>query len=368
MKKILGILLVVLFFSACQTKKVETIKIGAILPLTGDVAVYGNNTKKGIDLAVKEINSNGGINGNLIKIIYEDSKADPKTGVTAIQKLISHDNIQVVIDNSISSVALAMVPIAERNKIVLLSTGSTNPKLSGISPYFFRIWNSDAFEGKLCAEYAYNKLGYTKYSILYVNNDYGVSLEKVFKNEIEQLGGEIIVSKSFQQNSIDFKTQLLKIKMAKTQAIYLVGYSKEISRVLLQIKELEITEQIIGTVTVEDQQIIEIAKDAAEGVIYPFPEEPDPKKPIAAEFKKSYKEEYHEKPAITCDVGYDAVFLIKKAIEARNKYSGTAIKEGLKSIQDYCGASGIITFDKNGDVSKPMIFKTIKKGNFINMK
>src|SRR3990167_1877096 len=111
LKNLLLFGLIFLFIASCGKKEEDVIKIGAILPLTGDVAIYGNNTKEGIDLAVEEINKHGGINGKNIRILYEDSKAEPRTGVTVLQNLISKDKVQVIIDNSVSSVALALAPI-----------------------------------------------------------------------------------------------------------------------------------------------------------------------------------------------------------------------------------------------------------------
>ena len=347
-------------------KKQEIVKIGAILPLSGDVAVYGNNTKKGIDLAVEEINKAGGINGSKVEIIYEDSKADPKTGVTAMYKLMEN-KVQAIIDNSVSSVALAIAPIGDKNKVVVLSTGSTNPNLSGISPYFFRIWNSDDLEGKLSARFAIDSLNLSKAAIMYVNNDYGNGLCKVFSNEFKNKGGQVLNQESYEQGSNDFKTQLAKIKANNVDVLYIAGYSKENATIIKQARELKINCQFIGTVTMEDKTIIDIAGKAADGVIYPYPKDPDINNPTVSNFRKNFKAYYNEDIAITCDVGYDAVYLIAKAISLGNS-SGEGIKNGLNAIKVYEGASGVIEFDKNGDVNKPMQFKKISENNFVNLK
>jgi len=350
-------------FWSCQNKQKE-IRIGAILPLSGDVAVYGNNTKKGIDLAVEEINQDGGINGKKIRIIYEDSKADPTTGATAMHRLIK-SKVQVVIDNSVSSVALAIAPIGDKQKVVVLSTGSTNPKLSGISPYFFRIWNSDNLEGRLSANFAIDTLHLSRAAIIYVNNDYGNGLCRVFSDEYTNGGGEILNTENYEQGSTDFKTQLAKIKSNNVDVLYIAGYSRENAIIIKQAKELEINCQFIGTVTMEDKTIIDIAGKAAEGVIYPYPKDPDINNPTVSNFRKNYKNYYEEDIAITCDVGYDAVYLIAKAISLEDD-SGEGIKNGLSKIKAYEGASGLIEFDINGDVNKPMLFKIIKNGVFTN--
>lgn len=263
------------FSFGCAKKEEKEIKIGAILPLTGDAAEWGSNTKNGIDLAVEKINNSGGINGRKIKILYEDTQGTPQNGAAAIQKLINVEKVQAVIDDSMSSVTLAMAPIAEKNKVVLLSTGATAPKISEAGDYIFRIWNSDDLEGKISANFVYNELKFKNAAIFYINNDYGKGLESVFKKEFERLSGKILISDNFGQSDTDFKTQLTKIKNLKPDAIYLVGYPKEISLILKQSAELKINSKIIGTVTFEDPNIIKLAGHAAEGVIYPYPVEPD---------------------------------------------------------------------------------------------
>jgi branched-chain amino acid transport system substrate-binding protein len=353
------------YFLNCAKKESKIIKIGAVLPLTGDAAVWGNNTKEGIDLAVEELNKQGGIIGKKLEIVYEDSKALPQDGVSAIQKLITIDKVSAVIDNSVSSVCLAMAPIAEQNKVVILSTGSTAPKVSEAGEYIFRIWNSDALEGKVMADYAFDSLNIKTAAMMFINNDYGVGLQEVFSNEFHKKAGKVLTSESFNQNETNFRTQLTKIKKANPEVIYLVGYPKEIPIVLKQAKELGIKVQILGTVAFEDPQIINVAGAASEGLIYPYPVEPDKEDMAVKEFLDKYKAKYNKEPGITCDVGYDAVNMIAKAIELSGGETGQDIQTGLMMIEDFHGASGIMTFDEHGDVNKPMGMKIVKNGRFV---
>jgi branched-chain amino acid transport system substrate-binding protein len=352
-------------FVNCAPKESKVIRIGAVLPLTGDAAVWGKNTQEGIDLAVEELNKEGGIKGKKIEIVYEDSKALPQNGVSAIQKLITVDKVTVVIDNSVSSVCLAMAPIAEQNQVVILSTGSTAPKVSEAGDYIFRIWNSDALEGKVMADYAFDSLNLKTTAIMFINNDYGVGLQDVFSREFQKKTGKILTSESFNQNESNFRTQLAKIKNTNPQALYLVGYPKEIPSVLKQAKELGTKAQVLGTVAFEDPQIITVAGDASEGLIYPYPVEPNKEDMAVKEFLTKYKAKYNKEPGITCDVGYDAVNMIAKAVESSGGETGPDIQKGLMMIKDFHGASGVMTFDENGDVNKSMGMKIIKEGKFV---
>lgn len=357
------ILIIVSVIIGCEKKERE-IKIGAVLPLTGDVAVWGLNTKQGIDLAVEKVNNSGGINGSTMKIIYEDSEALPQKGVSAIQKLITVDKIPAIIDNSVSSVTLAMAPISEKNQVVLLATGATAPKISEAGQYIFRIWNSDALEGEVMAQYTYDKLEINKVAILYVNNDYGKGLEEVFRDEFTKRGGTVVISETFEQSETSYRNQLTKVKGSSPEAIYLVGYPREVGQCLKQAKELRIKIQVLSTVAFEDPHILEIAADAAEGVIYPYPVLSDTSDSAISEFLSNYRAKYNKEPGITCDVGYDAVNMIALAIKLSGGYKGTDIKNGLMMIKDYHGASGVMEFDQNGDVHKPMGMKVVKNGKF----
>lgn len=246
----------------------------------------------------------------------------------------------------------------------MLATGATAPKISEAGDYIFRIWNSDDLEGKVSAKFVYDDLKLYNAAILYINNDYGNGLESVFKKAFEKLGGRIISSESFGQGDTDFRTQLTKIKNGKPEAIYVVGYPKEIALLLKQATELKINSKVIGTVTIEDPNIIKLANKAAEDIIYPYPVVPDKTDSIVRQFNEQYKIKFGKETGITSDVGFDAVNMIVEAIRLGNGMKGEDIQKGLMLIKEFHGASGVMTFDENGDVNKPIGMKTIRKGNF----
>jgi branched-chain amino acid transport system substrate-binding protein len=142
----------------------NSLEIGSVLPLTGSAAVWGQNAKMGMDLAASEINAKGGINGHPISVLYQDSQSEPSVATSALQQLISVHHIQVVIGDIASSSVLAMAPIAQKNQVVLLSPGASNPDISKAGDFIFRNWQSDALEGEVDAQYAYSKQGWEKRS------------------------------------------------------------------------------------------------------------------------------------------------------------------------------------------------------------
>jgi branched-chain amino acid transport system substrate-binding protein len=342
-------------FSGCGQKE-DIIKIGANLPLTGEVAVYGQNDKKGMDLALSESDLD-----IKVEIVYEDNKGTAKDAVQAANKLMN-ENVIAVIDDAISGVSLATIPIYEKSKVPLISTGATNPALSGISPYFFRIWNSDAEEGDFAAIAAVNVLNKKTAVILYLNSDYGLGLKNVFEKKFISLGGKVEASITFEENTRDYRATINQFRNRNFDLIYIVGYAPQTGPLVKNIKEQKINKTILSTVATEDQKFIELAGDASEGVIYIFNSTPEGSN--YEHFVSAYKTRYNEDPQLLTDVGYDAVKLVLMAIKDGAR-TGEEVKNFLKNMEAYEGASGLIKFDENGDVHKPMILKLIKDKKFV---
>jgi len=355
------------FSFGCAKKEEKEIKIGAILPLTGEGAKYGDAAKKGINLAVKEINSAGGIKGKTVQIIYEDSQGDPKAGVAAMQKLVITDKVSAVIGDLLSSVTLAIAPIANKNKVVVLSPASSSPKLTDAGDFIFRNCPSDIYEGSIMANYAYQKLRFQKIAMLYINNDYGIGIKDVFKNNFTKQGGTIVAEEAFDQNATDYRSQLVKIKQVKPEAVYLIGY-KENGYILKQAKEMLIKTQFLSTVTFEDPEILKIAKDAAEGVIYSASSfDPKSDRKVIQAFVNSFKSEYNQDPDIFAGLSYDAMKIMSLAL-AQGNYTGEGIKTALYAVKNYPGIAGETSIDANGDAVLSPILKTVQNGEFIPIK
>ena len=357
-KSILVFCAVVLFLlSGCSKNKDDVILIGANLPLTGELALYGQNDKKGIDLALTD--SDLAVN---VKIIYEDNKGKTTDAITAAQRLLNN-NIIAVIDDAVSGITLATIPIYTKANVPLISTGATNPSLSGISPYFFRVWNSDAEEGAFAANAAFNNLNSENVIILYLNSDYGLGLKKVFEEQFKSLGGNITKDVSFDENVKDYRSIITEFKGKTHDLIYIIGYAPQTGQIVRNIREQNIPSTILSTVATEDMKFIEIAGQASEGVLYTFNSTPSGNN--YGNFVEAYTNMYEEAPQILTDVGYDAMKLVLNAINSGAR-TGSEVKDYLMENNPYEGASGTIKFDDNGDVHKPMILKVIKDGEFAN--
>ena len=202
----------------------QSIKIGAILPLTGDAAQYGNNDKDGILLAVKEANDAGGIKGHKIEVVFEDCQTDARLAISAFNNLHAQ-GIEAMIDDAVSTISLALAPLLKQNKTVLISTGASNPALSGISPFFFRVWDSDAYEGVVAAEYIKKVSSAVRLAFFFINSDYGQGLYSVVKNELTASNVQIVASETFDKGVHNFRSQIAKVKVAKPKLIVLTASS-----------------------------------------------------------------------------------------------------------------------------------------------
>lgn len=345
-----------------KEKKV-VFKIGSILPLSGDVAVYGKSLQNGMDLALEEYLKTHP-NGMKIEVIYEDSKADPKLAVNSIQKLTSIDKCNIVLGGFSSSEVLSIAPIAEKNKIVLISPTASSPSITNAGDYIFRTTPSDNFDGEIMAKFAYNELQLRNVALLFANNDYGQGISKVFVSKFISLGGKISIQKSFESGVNDFKTQLTAIKESKPDGLYIIAAS-EIGIILKQKSELNLGD--IKTFTVglaENPKLIEIAGEAANNVFYSYPSfqvNSDDKE--INDFVSNFKLKYKNEPDVLAAYGYDLMNITLKVLE-NNFDSSEKIKYALYNLKYFNGVTGQTSFDLNGDVTKTAGIKVIKQGKF----
>ncbi len=343
---------------------VSALKIGALLPLSGSTATYGINAKNGIALAVEEVDAAGGVNGRSIEIVYEDTQADPQIGSVGARKLIAVDDVPVIIGPMASPVTLAVAPIAEENHVVIFSPSSSAPAITTVGDYVFRDCLSDSYEGVVLAALAFDTLGELTAAILYINNDYGKGLAQVFEEEFTRLGGKVVALESFEQDTTDFNDQLGKIKEANPETIVLIGYA-EMAEILKEARELGMEQQVLSSVMFDNPGILEKAGDAAEGVLFTT-WTPDPATPSVAlqSFEVAYRQKYGSQPGIFAAEAYDALNILAKVIQ-ESSYSADAIKAALYGVRDYPGASGSISFDRNGDCTKPIFVKKVENGKFV---
>lgn len=353
---------VVFLFSGCARKS-GVFKVGVIAPFSGPSAQYGEDIRRGYLLAVEEINAQGGVRGRKLQLLFEDSEGKPEKAVSAARKLIFMDKVKVILGPLWSSPVLAVAPICEREKVVLLSSGASSPKITKAGDYIFRNEISDAYGAQKAAE-LYFKAGFRRIAILYINNDYGVGVKEVTEKVYRSLGGKVLLAEAFEQDATDFRTPLLKIASRKPQALLIVAY-KEAILILRQMEELGIHLQILGTPLMEDRELVEKCGKMAEGIIYAYYGTFDPasRDKRIQEFLRRFQKRFNTMPGYYAPLGYDAVYILAEAIK-KGGFTAEGIKNALYKIRDFPGLTGRTSFDRNGDVIKPVILKIIKNGQF----
>lgn len=348
-----------------QTQGDSIIRIGVILPLTGDAAVYGKAMRNGIELGLDEVSGEG---EREIRLIYEDDQGLPTQAVSAARRLIDVEKVPAIIGGAMSSTAEAIIPICDAAQVVLLSPSATKPSLTRLGSYFLRLWPSDDYDGKVMAETAYHRLGLRRISILYVNVAYGAGITEVFEREFEKVGGSVVSKDGYNQGATDFRTFLTKVKTANPEAIYLPGYVVEVTQILKQAKELGVKATFLGVNSFYDPKLIEIAGEAAEGAVFTYPTfDPKSGDPAIARFVAGYKDRYGIEPDAFAAQGYDSFRVIKKALDelGETAVAGVLILKALHSLGPFEGSGGTFAFDERGDVEKSLRLLTVRHGQFV---
>ncbi len=326
----------------------EKIKIGISAPLTGEVASWGQNAVAGAELAVREINSLGGINGRLIELIIEDDKCVSVNGVNSFNKLINVDEVTAIAGPICSPVGGAALPIAQQNKVPVVIITASNPMLTKIGDYIFRIYPSDSLQGKIGADFIFNTLGKRKVAVIYVKNDWGQGIKEVFINRFKELGGEIVYEDNVLQESNDLRTQLSKVKNSGAEALYFPVYPANAISGFKQIKELGLNIPIVGGDSFGGEEVVK--SEFSDGVIYTIPKINNPEEFIAK--IKSLPGKENLQVSIAAPLGYDAIKILAKVIQkvGTNK---KLIRDELANLYYQEGVSNpIIEFDENGDLKE----------------
>lgn len=358
------ILTSIVFISSCL-KKENVIKIGAIFPLTGNAGRIGEMKKEGADLAVDEINSEGGVNRKKIEMIYEDSENDAKKGTAAFEKLIQLYKVPIVM-SAMSGVSYPLAHIADRNEIILFANVG-HPTITHFSKWVFRNFPTTEQEARVMAEYAKKELGIDRIAILSVNDEWGKTGSNSFKEHFDNMGGKILIQEEYDKQDTDFRVQLTKIKSIKPQAIFVTGFGNALGLITKQYKELNIKGYFLTTTGFNDPEIIKIAGSGAEGVIFTTSAfNIDSEEKIVKDFVESFQKKYNKKPGFDEALQYDTVKLIVIAMK-NHGFSSDGIRKGLDEIHEYHGVCGLTKVNEEGDFETPIIIRTIKNNKVVNL-
>lgn len=348
----------------------DTIKIGANLELSGNVASYGSSIGLGADLAVKEINDAGGIDGKKIELIKVDNKSENAEATAAALKLATQDKVVAMMSPATSGNTIATVEIANQNKIPLIGAAATAPGVTvkedgSLNEYAFRTCFIDPFQGIVAANFATNELDAKNVAIFADNaSDYAKGLAKSFKETIAKNGGNVIKEEAYVAKDADFRTQLTSIKATNPDFIFIPGYYEEVGLIVKQARELGITVPLMGADGWDSPTLVELAgADALNNTFitnHYSAEDPDQK---IQDFVKAFKAANNDKaPDAFNALGYDTVYYIVDAIKRAGSTDGEAIKNALAETENLSLVTGTFTVDENHNPIKTATVLEFKDG------
>jgi branched-chain amino acid transport system substrate-binding protein len=347
--------LIALLATSC-TKKTDEILVGHYGSMTGPTATFGISTDNGIKLAIDEVNAKGGIKGKKIKLITLDTEGKSQVAAAVVTRLINQNNVVAVLGEVASSNTKSAAPIAQENKVPMITPSSTNTEITKIGDYIFRVCFIDPFQGLVMAKFATENLKAKKAAILRdVKSDYSVELANVFIQEFKKMGGEISLDQSYQEGDIDFKAQLTQIKSKNVDVIFIPGYYTDVGLIAQQARGLGINAKLLGGDGWDSPKLHEIGKEHINGAYFSNHYTTETTEAPVLDFISKYKERYKETPDGLAALGYDAARVLIEAIERTNEITPKNIRDEIAKTKDFNGATGKITLDENRNAIKSAV-------------
>jgi branched-chain amino acid transport system substrate-binding protein len=348
-----------------DTASGDTIKIGGVFPITGDVPALGAAMDNGAKLAIKEINDAGGVLGKKLEFTVEDDQNQASTAPNAITKLIEQDKVKAVIGTYASKCSIPMAAIAKEANVVMITPGSTNEKVTTEGgEYVFRACFIDPLQGKIGAKFAAENLKAKKVAMLYdVGNDYCVGISTEFKTNFESSGGTIAYEKTYNAGESDFKAFLTEIKELNVDVLYLPDNYSTVGLIAKQAREVGITAALLGSDSWSDPGLVKVGGDAIEGAYFTDHVSLKSDNEKIKNFVSEYKTAYNTDPSAFSVLSYDSVYIVAEAIKAAGSTDETAIKDAMTKMDADCGTTHY-TFDQNRNPIKNVVINKVVNGEF----
>jgi branched-chain amino acid transport system substrate-binding protein len=343
----------------------DTILIGEVGSLTGSEAAFGISTKNGIALAVEEANAAGGVKGKKLEVRVLDDQSKPEEAANATTRLITQDKVKVILGEVASSNSLAMAPIAQEKKVPMITPSSTNPKVTEVGDYIFRVCFIDPFQGFVMAKYARDELKFSKVALLKdVKSAYSMGLAEVFERKFAEMGGKIVGTESYSKGDSDFRAQLTALKKVKAEGIYVPGYYNDVGIIARQAKELGLKAVMMGGDGWDSDKLFELGGAAVEGAFVSNHYSAEDPSPVVQNFITKYKAKFGGVPDSLAALGYDSAQVAIEAMKRAPDLSGPALRDAIAQTKDFQGVAGKITLDDKRNAVKPAVVLKIKDGKF----
>ncbi|MCZ6453333.1 MAG: ABC transporter substrate-binding protein [Alphaproteobacteria bacterium] len=394
---IVSIVLVVLVaiaivFEGDTTGSKQTVKIGALMPTTGSLQVFGEASINGLRLAIDEVNAAGGVLGGDVELVFGDTQTNPQAGVDAAKRLVSIERVAGLVGALSSGVTIPIASsVSSVEKVPQISNASTSPVITGLADndFLFRTVPHDALQGVILAN-VMKQQGIDKVSVIYINNDYGQGLAEALE---QSFSGTITGMVAYEEKQASYRGELLKAKKGGADTLVLIGYPGDGIPILRQSLEGGIFDRFVFTDGMKAQEVVDsVGGDLLDGTFGTAPGA-DPDSETAKRFREMYEAKFGELPPQPfIDSSYDAGILLTLAIHKAGSTDGVAVRDALREVAgppgaqfgpgqfaeakaaldrgediDYQGAAGSQDFDANGDVPGTYSHWAIQGGKIVEV-
>lgn len=344
----------------------DVIKVGFLGALTGDVACYGIPGLKGLELAVEEINAQGGILGKKVEIVKEDNRGDKTEAASITKKFISKDKVSAIIGDPCTGITIVAARIAQDNQMVLISSGATGVGAIDAGDFCFRNTLLDEVACPATVEYLINK-GYKNFALVTaINDDYSVGLSDYFRKALKEKGGQIIIEESIQRGDTNFAAQVTKIKPANPDMIIFTGYYQEAALFMKEVRKQGMDQIFVGGDGCLGEDLYKLGGSAVEGSIVYCGFSPEQPSPETKKFLDNYSKKFNGEMADMFSAQYyDAMYIVAQAMERANSTDPKVYKAEMAKTADFPGVSGVTTFRANREpIKSPVYLLTVKDSSF----
>lgn len=351
-----------------EAQSEEVVKLGFLGALTGSVANYGIPAKKGMEMAIDELNAQGGILGKQVVGVYEDNEGDNTKTANITQKYISRDKVNALVGDPCTGVTKVAAEICQKNNMVIFSPGATGTGVVEYGDCVFRNTLLDQFAVPVVVDWMINTKGWKNMAVVTsLNIGYSTALTPVFKEAIEAKGGKIVIEETVNDGDTDFSAQVTKIKRAQPDVLVYTGYYTEAALIQTEAQKQGLDVVLIGGDGLYGKDMIKLGgKAVEEKVIYYCGFSADQPSPATAKFLQDYEARFKEKPDMFSAQYYDAVMILAKAMTDANSTDPAVFKHELAKTKDYPGVSGNTTFRADREpIKSPICLITIKNGEFV---
>jgi len=341
----------------------DEVVVGHYASMTGNTAHFGQDTDKAIRLQIDEVNAAGGVLGKKIKVVTLDDRGDSAEAANAVTRLIDVEKSVAILGEVASSLSLSGGRVAQRRKIPMISPSSTNPKVTEVGDFVFRVCFLDPFQGKVMAKFARENLKVDKVAILKdVKNDYSIGLADAFKKNFESMGGKIVAEQSYSQGDTDFSAQVTAIKGTDAQAMFVPGYYSEVGSIARTAARLEVKIPLLGGDGWDAPDLFKIGGDALNGSYFSNHFAPDIATPKAKKFVEDFTKKYGQPPTGLGALGYDAAGVLVDSMKRAGKFDAQAVRDAIQATKDYDGVTGKITINAERNADKSAVVLKIDGG------